>query len=176
MEFAEEHEKYPAASFLKRLLLAGSSLGDQLTRALDLPLGTYLDSLVPTGGPNTNRHRETFAAAVVRHLEGFGTKDAAAVGEHLLRTPVIQQADHSNLLLDPETFLNNYLFHLAWRGVRERPPWWCPSVRPSAASRGATRSAARPSCAPGTRSTGCCPSPSGNSRTPPSAACPGRWS
>jgi hypothetical protein len=31
----------------------------------------------------------------------------------LLKVPVIQQADHSNLLLDPETFLNNYLFALA---------------------------------------------------------------
>ena len=27
--------------------------------------------------------------------------------------PVIQQADHANLLLEPETFLNNWLFHLA---------------------------------------------------------------
>lgn len=74
-----EAPTYPALERVHRLSAAGSELGRQLERGLDVPPRMYRGSIVP-----------------------------ASVCEHLLHVPVIQQADHSNLLLDAETFLHNY--------------------------------------------------------------------
>jgi hypothetical protein len=70
------------------------------------------------------------ALALERHLIKAGEPDVEAVCLHLLATPVIQQADHANLLLDVETFLNNFLFHIACReaGVRTALHSQCSTV------------------------------------------------
>lgn len=111
-----EAAPYPAGALVERLHAAGSELGRQLADNLDVPLRDYLRGLVPAAqdGP-VPVHRMRLARAVERHLHRRGETDVDEVCDHLLRVPVIQQADHSNLLLDAETFLNNYLFHLATR-------------------------------------------------------------
>ncbi|HTE52671.1 MAG TPA: hypothetical protein VK698_17585 [Kofleriaceae bacterium] len=107
----------PARPFLDRLVRAGSDLGRQLAGNLDLSVRDYVASLLPAAPPPRNPHREVVAQALAEVLDVAGIDDLDDVCEHLLRVPVIQQADHANLLLDPETFANNYLFHL---GCRER--------------------------------------------------------
>jgi len=106
---------YPAADRVHRLVAGGSELGVQLARALDTPLRDYLRALVPTPQASPNAHRLRLARAVETYLRAQGDADVDAVCDHLLRVPVIQQADHSNLLLDAETFLHNYLFYVASR-------------------------------------------------------------
>jgi hypothetical protein len=110
-----EAPAYPALDRVRRLQAAGSELGRQLERALDVPLRTYLGAIVPASRRGDNVHRHRLAKAVERYLSERGETDVDTVCEHLLHVPVIQQADHSNLLLDAETFLHNYLFHLANR-------------------------------------------------------------
>lgn len=106
---------YPAADRVHRLVAGGSELGVQLARALDTPLREYLRGLVPTPRSGANAHRVRLASAVETYLRAHGDPDVDEACDHLLRVPVIQQADHSNLLLDAETFLHNYLFHVASR-------------------------------------------------------------
>jgi hypothetical protein len=110
-------------SFVARLVGAGSELGRQLARVADQPLRAYLAGLVrvpAAAPPSTRAHREHLLRAVAAFLEARAEPDVASVCEELGRAPVIQQADHSNLLLDPETFLNNYLFHVAARDAGAR--------------------------------------------------------
>ncbi|WP_213454438.1 hypothetical protein [Rhizomonospora bruguierae] len=103
-----------ARHLVDRLLAAGSDLGRQLYRARHQRLRDHLRSLVPAAA-DPNPHLLRLAVAVGRYLAARGERDTDEVCSHLLRRPVIQAADHANLLLDPETFLNNYLFHVATR-------------------------------------------------------------
>ncbi len=111
---------YPASAVVHRLAAAGSDLGEQLERALDRPLRTYLGALIPEAEPTYNEHRLRLVRAVERYLRAHGERDVDTVCDHLLRIPVIEQADHSNLLLDHETFLHNLLFHWASREAGAR--------------------------------------------------------
>ncbi|MFC0530181.1 hypothetical protein [Phytohabitans kaempferiae] len=111
---------YPAADRVHRLVAGGSQLGAQLARALDVPLRDYLRALVPPPRTHANAHLLRLVRAVETYLRGHGDPDVDATCDHLLRVPVIKQADHSNLLLDAETFLHNYLFHLANREAGTR--------------------------------------------------------
>lgn len=115
-----ERREYQASALVRRLAAAGSDLGVQLERVLDLPLRQYLRSLVPEPETQANEHRLRLARAVEAYLVRHGDPDVDAVCDQLLRVPVIQQADHANLLLEPETFLHNYLFHLAAREAGAR--------------------------------------------------------
>ncbi|GFJ89079.1 hypothetical protein [Phytohabitans rumicis] len=125
-----ERRVYRASGRLRLLSEHGSDLAVQLERAADLPLREYLRSLVPGPEAWPNVHRMRLVRAVEGYLVRHGDHDVDAVCDHLLHTPVIQQADHSNLLLDHETFLNNYLFHLASReaGVRVAVTNQCSTV------------------------------------------------
>lgn len=105
--------RFAATPVVERLAAAGSDLGAQLLRALDTPLRAYLGALIPAPERSGNVHRSRLVRAVERYLHKHGDADVDAVCEHLLRVPVIQQADHSNLLLEGETFLHNLLFHWA---------------------------------------------------------------
>jgi hypothetical protein len=106
---------YPAADRVNRLVAGGSQLGVQLSRALDLPLREYLRALVPTPQTHWNVHRLRLAQALEKYLRAHGDPDVDETCDHLLRVPIMQQADHSNLVLDAETFLHNYLFYVASR-------------------------------------------------------------
>ncbi|MFB4426009.1 hypothetical protein C5F59_033650 [Streptomyces sp. QL37] len=99
-----------APALLPRLLGAGSWFGRRLADAWDVPLRSYLRSLIPPERPPSTAGPwlSLLAEAVARDADG-GPEAADA----LLRHPVIQQSDHANLLLDRETFLNNVLFHRA---------------------------------------------------------------
>jgi hypothetical protein len=55
-----------------------------------------------------------------RHLQLNANYDAQAWCDGLRALPVIQQADHANLLVDPETLLNNLLFALGARRAMVR--------------------------------------------------------
>ncbi len=105
--------------FARRLAAAGSELGQQIERWSRHSLRRYLASLIPTSEAVPNPHRLRLAAALERYLDARGDRRAERAGASLLATPVIQQADHSNLLLDSETFLNNFLFHIACREAGE---------------------------------------------------------
>jgi len=105
----------PADPFIRQLIAAGSELGRQLDRWRSHSLRQYLRSLIPDRVEPPNPHLLRLADALERYLTRHGDGRAELACEGLLAAPVIQQADHSNLLLDAETFLNNYLFHLACR-------------------------------------------------------------
>jgi hypothetical protein len=111
---AEPPAEFPAAERVRRLALAGSELGEQLQRSMRRSLRSHLASLGRVSSA-PNEHRERLARAVGRYLEDRGDRDVDTVCDHLMHTPVIQQADHSNLILDAETFLNGWLFHLSAR-------------------------------------------------------------
>ena len=104
-----------AQAFISRLVDAGSELGCQLREAAALPLRQYLRSLIPIQTGGSNPYLEYVARALADYLSSRNVKGIDDICSHLLSVPVIQQADHSNLLLDQETFLNNYLFALACR-------------------------------------------------------------
>jgi hypothetical protein len=106
--------RYPASEFVGRLCDAGSQLGSQLRGVLDVRLRDYLATMPAVAPSPPNRYREWLARAFERTLIAHGD-DGGRAAAHLLATPVIQQADHANLLLDPETLLNNYLFAVGCR-------------------------------------------------------------
>jgi hypothetical protein len=108
---------FPATPVVERLAAAGSDLGAQLLRAFDTPLRAYLGTLIPAPESSYNVHRARLVRAVERYLHAHGDAEVDAVCDHLLRIPVMQQADHSNLLLEGETFLHNLLFHWASAGA-----------------------------------------------------------
>lgn len=111
----EDHGGH-ASHFLNRLVAAESELGRQLHSWRRKPLREYLRAVIPQPvQSNPNAHHRRLAEALERYLSQRGGDRVDQVCEGLLRIPVIQQADHSNLLLDPETFLNNFLFHIACR-------------------------------------------------------------
>jgi len=109
-------EEFAAAGFVDRLVEAGSNLGRQLSGAMRIPLRKYLRGLIPPARETPpNRNLRLLAEAMGRYPAASGEDDVSAVCDAFVRAPVIQQADHSNLLLDTETFLNNFLFHAAAR-------------------------------------------------------------
>lgn len=124
-------DEYPSAAFVNRLLSYGSDLGRQLDAAMPVPLREYLRSLFcASGQPRAVRWLDLLLEALFRALKRQGRADADEVCAHFARMPVLQQSDHSNLLLDTETLLNNYLFQLAAReaGARFAPNSQCSTV------------------------------------------------
>lgn len=110
-----------AAALIVALVEAGSDFGRQLAAQSKLPLREVLYRLIDTDDvPKTNSHRELLAEALYTDLDRRGDPDAELAAQTVLRHPVIQQADHANLLLDEETFINNWLHHLACR-LRSEP-------------------------------------------------------
>jgi hypothetical protein len=99
-----------APGLLVRLLAAGSSFGRQLADAWDTPLRSYVRSLIPPEqAPAAANPWLVLLAEAVADDADCGPEAA----DTLLRRPVIQQADHAQLLWDRETYLNNVLFHCA---------------------------------------------------------------
>lgn len=104
---------FPARPFVERLVAYGSTFGRQLSDSLRLPLRIYLKRLwpAPERAP-VNPWLKLLARAMARHMHAAGFDGVDHVCDEFLRRPVIQQADHANIVLDIETFLNNYLFHI----------------------------------------------------------------
>ena len=107
------HISESASSLIALLVQAGSHVGKDLSDALDMPLGQYLKSLVPPPLSSVNAHGQKLQSAVLAHLQQHRPGNLAGWEVALMNAPVIQQADHSFLLLDREIFLNNFLFAIA---------------------------------------------------------------
>lgn len=110
----------PARPRWKRLAAVGSDLGRQIERNRDLPLRTYLRNLIPARPAQQSIHLDRLVSALASELHRRGHPAADDVCDYLRAVPIIQQADHAHLLLDQETFLNNYLFALACREAGSR--------------------------------------------------------
>lgn len=108
------------SGLLANLVAHGSALGLQLEAAKGLTLREYLRRLwdVPST-PKMSPWLSTLVEALGRTLVRQGRREVEEICSAFARRPVLQQADHSNLLLDEETFLNNYLFHIAGREARQ---------------------------------------------------------
>lgn len=116
MTAATQRTAESAGPFVDRLVAYGSSFGRQLAALEHTPLREYLRSLfAPPDQPDPRPWLGFLMEAMARHLDAAGHAEASAVCSGFERWPVLQQSDHSALLLDAETFLNNYLFHVAAR-------------------------------------------------------------
>lgn len=95
------------------LARAGARIGTDLDAAWTTSLRDYLARLSPRNPVVANSHfvklQKATQAYFGKRCDGPGCDWAEA----LSKAPVIQQADHSFLLLDRETFVNNYLFAIA---------------------------------------------------------------
>ena len=113
-----------------RLRRVGSDLGAQLATSASLPLQAYLPTLVPSGPARRSIAFALLVEALARHLHDLGEPHADDWCDALARHPMIQQADHSALLLDQETLLNNVLYAEAARlsGVRRVITVQCSAV------------------------------------------------
>ncbi|GAB4566621.1 MAG: hypothetical protein Tsb007_39730 [Rhizobacter sp.] len=125
-----QQEMFSDTHLVMRLHRAGSELGAQLVASAALPLQAYLSTLVPSGPARASLSLSLLIEALARHLHDQREPDADDWCEALVRHPMIQQADHSSLLLDHETLLNNVLFATAARlsGVRRVVTVQCSSV------------------------------------------------
>ncbi len=107
------NKNYPASDFIANLGKRGFVISNIITESLNLTLRNYLTSLIPSIPASNNRHLNYFTQSLEKYLSIRGHKKINDICNDLLNFPVIQQADHSNLLIDEETFLNNFLFYLA---------------------------------------------------------------
>lgn len=113
---ADDVREPRAAALVQALLQAGSDFGRQLAEFAPTPLREILVQLVDTADlPPPSQHRALVAEAIHRYLESRGDPLAEDAAAALLSHPLIQLADHSNLLFDEETFLNNWLHYLGCR-------------------------------------------------------------
>lgn len=96
-----------------------TNTGETLKASFDLTLREYLRSITPEKGfgksiKNLSKKLfiESVEALMPAHING---EQVAWALESLSSTPIIQLADGSSLLYDPETFLTNFLFQAACR-------------------------------------------------------------
>lgn len=123
-------EIFSETHIVTRLHRAGSELGAQLMASSALPLQAYLRTLVPSEPARTSLSLSLLVEALARHLHDLHQPNAEDWCDALVNYPMIQQADHSALLLDRETLMNNVLFAEAARlsGVRRVMTVQCSSV------------------------------------------------
>lgn len=109
---------FPPPHVAHRLARLGSALGTHLMSVAQQPLGHYLSALVAVAPARASASLTLLLDVLSRHLQTQGRHDADLWCEALAQCPVIQQADHANLLLDRETLLNNVLFALGAHSSR----------------------------------------------------------
>jgi len=99
---------------LYQLDLEGFKSAQLLLASSNMSLRNYLKKIIPTSLQRTNTHFDFVLSAIAAYLDqrGVSIDIIENTCNHLKDFPVIQQADHSNLLFDMETFLNNYLFSI----------------------------------------------------------------
>jgi hypothetical protein len=93
-------------------------LAKQLLPKLNISVRHYLRGLIPDKPAKQSRYFKYCTNALEKYLILRGHSDVDDTCNHLFHVPIIQQADHSNLLLDKETFLNNFMFYLACREAK----------------------------------------------------------
>ncbi|WP_296265445.1 hypothetical protein [Pseudomonas sp. UBA6562] len=90
-----------------------SALAHQLPSILELPLEQAFSRLLKQPDTRTTQgFVNTFSDHLDEYLEINGRKNNALC-DAIIQCPVIQQADHSGILLDNEIFLNNLFFSMA---------------------------------------------------------------
>lgn len=97
----------------RKLNNLGFVIGKILENSAHIPLRQYLKALIPEKKNTNNKYFNYVLRGISEYLFKYKYSDIDGICSHLERYPVIQQADHSNILLDEETFLNNYLFAIA---------------------------------------------------------------
>jgi len=97
-----------------QLNLEGFKSAQLLLEARNMSLKNYLKKIIPKSLQMTNTHFDFVLSSIARYLDHrcVSIDRIENTCNHLRDFPVIQQADHSNLLFDMETFLNNYLFSI----------------------------------------------------------------
>lgn len=120
----------PGVLFLEKLQQHGSRLAKHFLPAINKSVRQYLTELIPYNVSPPNVYFQTFINALHQLLELRNEQDADLICQNLTDRPVIQQADHSNLLFDAETFMNNFLFHIAHRenNIPTMTSWQCSTV------------------------------------------------
>lgn len=98
---------------LDQLQTLQSVLAQQLPEILELPLEQAFDRILkqPTK-QTTDPFLDSFSDNLNEYLEKEGRKNNKLC-DSVIQCPVIQQADHSGILLDKEIFLNNLFFSMA---------------------------------------------------------------
>lgn len=93
----------------QRLMNDGFILPQKIADHLHQPLDSYLKSVIP--GPKIEKNSAYYSLVEVmeRYLEKYRDPACGSIQSLLDKTPIIQQADHSHLLFNQETFLNNIL-------------------------------------------------------------------
>ncbi|NHB89165.1 hypothetical protein [Photorhabdus tasmaniensis] len=100
-------------SILMELKKRGFTLSEQIIPSLDKKLSDYLLETVNVQLSSAANHAlNDFLGVLEEYLSKFSV-ESQKICYVLLKTPVLQQADHSNLLLDQETFLNNFIHGLS---------------------------------------------------------------
>lgn len=119
-EFLPAPRNFAISERLRTLCSINSQLGKSLITSLDQSLGEYLDNTIPREKLKLESHSAKMVLSAIKSLlveRGEGNM-YAVVEESLKAYPVIQQADHSGLLLNEETLLNNLLFNMAMHRVQ----------------------------------------------------------
>lgn len=102
---------------LDSLLQQKTRLGSLLLTTRDIQFGDYVQRLVKTKETNSEivlSDRKIVAESMKHQLEGYyPTHIINQIVIQQSYRPIIQTADHSQLIYDPSTFLNSFIFHSA---------------------------------------------------------------
>jgi hypothetical protein len=102
-----------ALNLINQLDLGNFKLAQRIKDGLTLSLRQYLKNLIPPPNKKNNRYFSYLQEAIAIYLRQYAQTNIDDQCAVLEKTPVIQQADHANLLLDSETFLNNFMYAIA---------------------------------------------------------------
>lgn len=87
-------------------------IGKFISQFENLTLFEYFRHIAVNCKSKRNAYFTIFVSELKTYLEKINTTGIEEIIINFNQLPILQTADHSNLLLDTETFLNNYLFKL----------------------------------------------------------------
>ncbi|EDP45794.1 hypothetical protein RICGR_0215 [Rickettsiella grylli] len=102
-----------ALNLINQFDLENFKLAKRIKASLNLSLRQYLKNLIPSPNKKNNRYFSYLQKAIAIYLHQHAQTNIDNQCALLEKTPVIQQADHASLLLDSETFLNNFMYAIA---------------------------------------------------------------
>jgi len=130
-----EHFKQGVPPILDNLLQHKTRLGPLLLILRDRKFGDYLRDLIQTTETNNEivqSDRKIVADCMRHQLEGrYPLQIIEKIAVQQSHYPLMQTADHSQLIYDPATFLNNFIFHSAIKqaGLEYAVVQQCSTVR-----------------------------------------------
>lgn len=99
-------------------MAAGTQCGAIIKKFWGTPLTDYLASLIPKRDPHyrqSNEYREMVAEAIDHQARIHEYPRRSEILMQFMEEPVLQMADHADLLYDGAVFLNNFLHQVAAR-------------------------------------------------------------